>query len=609
MKLEIKKSIKMYELISKLENMGYSRSFDLNIGNYNQIGDVINIYPVNLDSAIRIDFFGDQIEKILLIPKIGINKTGAVANRLSKTINELKIERNELSLGDGSKIRPGNYIVHIDHGVGIFRNIGFKKSQKYIFIEYLNNDFLYVPAKNREKLSLYVGVGRRRPKLNKLGSKNWSNTRKKTYESIIKLARELLNIYAKRELKRSKKYQIDTLWDKEIRKTFDYKETIDQRKAIAQVYKDLENFRPMDRLVCGDVGFGKTEIALRAAVQAVANGYQAALLCPTTLLARQHYGSIKKRFKSLPIKVGILSRFENNQKINETLKGIKNGSVDFVIGTHKLLSKNIKFKNLDLLIIDEEQRFGVKQKEQLKKEREELNILTLSATPIPRTLFISLSGIRDISEINTPPKGRRSIETKVNIFNEKEIKNYFLRELKRGGQIYYLFNKVRSIEVKKKEIMKIVPRARIAVAHGQMNEKVLAKTMENFAKGEIDILICSTIIGSGIDLANVNTLVVEDADKFGLSQLYQIRGRIGRSDKKAYCLLTHKNKKITDEAFKRLKSMVENTDLGSGFNIALNDLEIRGGGNILGREQHGNMEAVGLMLYSKLLKKAVDKLR
>ncbi len=597
-KITTRKGINLYELIERLEKNGYSRSEDLSYGKYNFRGDTIRIHPVSEKDEIRIDLFGDVVEKILLGKKEKYN---------------IEINENIIRHVDGSKIRPGDYAVHIDHGVGIFSNLGLKKvggkHKEYIFIEYLNNDSLYVPLKDKERVSSYVGVGRRKPKLNKLGSQAWIRTKKKTYESIILLAKELLQIYAKREVKRSKKYKIDKKWDLEIRKTFNYTETVDQRSALKDVYSDLEKEKPMDRLICGDVGFGKTEIALRASVQAIANGYQAALLCPTTILAEQHFSNIEERFINLPINVEVLSRFQSNKKTIEVIKKIKNGSVDLVVGTHKLLNKNIIYKNLDLLIVDEEQRFGVKQKELLKKEREEINVLTLSATPIPRTLFISLSGIRDISQINTPPKGRKGIETKVEIFDSENIKKYIKKEIKRGGQIYYLYNKVRSIEAKRSEIQKLVPSAKVEIAHGQMGERALSRVMSEFAGSKIDVLVCSTIIGSGLDLANVNTLVVEEADKFGLSQLYQIRGRIGRSERQAHCLLTHKDKKITDQAFARLRSMVENAELGSGFNIALSDLEIRGGGNVLGREQHGNMESVGLVLYSKLLKKAVDKLK
>ena len=597
-KIQSKTSINLYDFIEKLEQAGYQRSEELSYGKYYFRGDTIRIHPVNQKDELRVDLFGDNIEKII-VGKI--------------EVDTFEIKNNIINLEDGSKIRPGNYVVHIDHGVGIFSSIGLKKvgtqDKEYIFIEFLNNDFLFVPLKDKDRVSPYIGVGRRRPRLNKLGSEAWTRTKRKTYESIMLLARELLNTYALREVKNSKKYRIDNNWDREIRKTFDYVETSDQKKALDDVYGDLEKEKPMDRLICGDVGFGKTEIALRASVQAIANGYQAALLCPTTILAEQHFANIKNRFKNLPVNVEVLSRFQTNKKTAEVIEKIKNGSVDLIVGTHKLLNKNIVYKNLDLLIIDEEQRFGVKQKELLKKEREEINVLTLSATPIPRTLFISLSGIRDISQINTPPRGRKNIKTEVIVESISDIKLYIDRELKRGGQVYYLFNKVRSMETKRRQIQKLVPKVRVEVAHGQMGERALSGVMSDFAGRDIDVLVCSTIVGSGLDLANVNTLIIEEADKFGLSQLYQIRGRIGRSEKQAYSLLMHKDKKITDQAFARLRSMVENSELGSGFNIALSDLEIRGGGNVLGREQHGNMESVGLVLYSKLLKRAVDKLR
>jgi transcription-repair coupling factor (superfamily II helicase) len=365
----------------------------------------------------------------------------------------------------------------------------------------------------------------------------------------------------------------------------------------------------MDRLVCGDVGFGKTEIAIRAMAQAVANGYQAAMLVPTTILTEQHYVTLLKRFEHLPVRINHLSRFVDKSKQNEIIESANKGLVDVLIGTHKLFSQSIKFKNLGLIVIDEEQKFGVKDKERLKKLRANVNVLSLTATPIPRTLFMSLSGIRDISEINDPPRGRQKILTEVSKYDKEKVTEYISREIKRGGQVYYLHNRVETIGAKQNGLQKLFPRLKIEIAHGRMPEKKLADTMMKFADGRIDVLVCSTIVENGLDLPNANTLIVDDADRLGLSQLYQIRGRIGRSMKQSYALFMHNDKQITPNAFKRLKAIAENVELGSGFVIALSDLEIRGGGNILGKEQHGSMETVGLVLYSKLLKKAVQRLK
>lgn len=594
---------KLYDLVEFLIQNGYERVNELICpGQFILTGDTLTIFPVNNQKSIRISFFGDAVESIYYLLE---NKKEKISNIL--------IEPNILTLKSGEILRPGQYIVHIDQGIGIFKSLGIKvvnnQPKKYIYLEYLNNSFLYLPYKLLDKISSYVGVGKRHPKLSKIGSGVWQRTKKRAYESIYALTKELLLIYAQREIIRKDKYNIDLTWEKEIRKSFNFIETADQTKAINLVYADMKKDVPMDRLICGDVGFGKTEIAIRAAVQAMANGHQAALLCPTTILAEQHFATFSSRMKHLPVRIAKLSRFYNKSKQIEVLQNLKNGKIDFVIGTHRLLSKDIEFSNLDLIIIDEEQRFGVKQKEKFKKLRQIINVLTLTATPIPRTLFMALSGIRDISEINIPPAGRKSIQTEACKNNPKVINQYINRELRSGGQIYYLHNKINTIEAVANKLRKEFSKTNIAVAHGQMKEKRLAETMSKFASREVDILICSTIIENGLDLPNVNTLIVQEADRFGLAQLYQIRGRIGRGESQAYCLLLRNEKKLTNEARKRLIALVDNSHLGAGYNIALSDLEIRGGGNILGREQHGAMEAVGLVLYTKLLKQAVDKLK
>ena len=598
-----KKTYKLYSLTELLIKIGYERVDEICCtGQFKLTGDTLIIFAINYQDNIRINFFGDTVESIYHLSK----------NQKEKT-DEIIIEPNILTLENGETIRPGQYIVHINQGIGIFKSLGIKvvnnQAKKYIFLEYLNNSFLYLPDNLKENITSYIGVGKRHPKLSKIGSSTWQRTKKRAYENILALTKELLLVYAKREIIKKDRYINDRSWDKEIKKSFDFIETTDQAKAIEKVYSDFKKDIPMDRLICGDVGFGKTEIAIRAAVQAMANGHQAALLCPTTILAEQHFATFSSRMKNLPVKIAKLSRFYNRSKQKEVLEDLKNGRIDFVIGTHRLLSRDIEFKNLDLIIIDEEQRFGVRQKEKFKKLREQINVLTLTATPIPRTLFMALSGIRDISEINIPPAGRKGIETEIQINNPEIVKQYIDRELKRRGQIYYLHNKVHTIEAFANKLRRDFPNVKIASAHGQMDEKMLAETMSKFAAQEIDILICSTIIENGLDLPNVNTLVIEEADRFGLSQLYQIRGRIGRGERQAYCLLLHNENKLTLEARKRLIALVDNSQLGAGFNIALSDLEIRGGGNILGREQHGAMEAVGLVLYTKLLKQAVDKIK
>ncbi|MEK9156002.1 MAG: DEAD/DEAH box helicase [Patescibacteria group bacterium] len=605
-KLKVGEKYNPGDLAGKLIDFGYERVETIEFpGQFSLLGGTLSIFAASAAVPLRLEFFGPELESIASFD-------GSTGKKISQT-EEAEIAANVLILPDGSRIRPGEFIVHEDHGVGRFRCIGTKQVDRqdraYLFLEYLNGDMLYVPPEMAEKLSSYIGVGRRKPKLSRLGSQSWQKTYKKTYENVIKLARELLDLYAAREISQRERWKIDKHWNEEIIGTFPYIDTPDQAEAVAATFGDLVKNVPMDRLISGDVGFGKTEVAIRAAAQAAANGYQVVMLVPTTILVEQHLVNFRQRFSNLPAVIEHLSRFVQSaeqQKITELLAA---GRIDILIGTHRLLGKDINLKNLGLFIIDEEQRFGVKQKERLKRMRAEVNVLTLSATPIPRTLFMSLAGIRDISQINTPPGGRKAITTEITRWNEDKIRGYINREVARGGQIYYLHNEVATIEGKKIQLKKLFPGVAIEVAHGQLPEERLARVMSRFTAGQIQLLVCSTIIENGLDLSNVNTLIVEEADHFGLAQLYQIRGRIGRSARQAYALLTYGNKKITDNAVKRLKSLAENTELGSGFNIALSDLEIRGGGNILGREQHGSMEAVGLVLYSKLLKMAVDRIK
>lgn len=593
------------DLVFDLDRFCYERKEIVTSGSFSLHGGNLTVFPVNSTRPVRIEFFGSTVENIFIFDQ----STG----KKLESFDRLSIFPNYIILTDSVKILPGQYVVHEDHGIGLFSHQETKNvegnDQSYIVLSYLNNDELFVPVELYDKITSYVGVGRRSPKLSKLGSQTWKRTYQKTYDNIILLAKELLEIYAKREISFRKPFKFFSDWDKEVDKTFGYNLTDDQKRAVEEVLSDLKKNHPVDRLICGDVGFGKTEVAIRMIVQTIANGFQVAMLVPTTILAEQHFSVIKKRLSKLPIKVSHLSRFVEKKEQQETIEKIKTGEIDLVIATHRIFSSDIDFKNLGLLVIDEEQKFGVKDKEKLKKLRTSLDVLSLTATPIPRTFFMALSGIRDLTAINSAPAGRKEIKTEISKYDEDKIKFYTEREISRGGQVYYLHNEVATIEGAKNKIQKLFPKLRIETGHGQQSENHLAKIMSEFSEGKIDILVCSTIIENGLDLPNANTLIVDDSDRFGLSQLYQIRGRIGRSPAQAYALFLHKDKKITDNAFKRLKALAEFTELGSGYRIALNDLEIRGGGNILGREQHGNMEAIGLVLYTRLLNEATKRLK
>ncbi len=605
LKLKVRQHHTIFELLKKLVDFGYVKADDeIKSGQFAHLGGDLKIYPVNCLTPIRLSLFGDEIEKITFFNI----KTG---QKIAET-DQIDIESNCLNL-EGSNISAGDYIVHIDHGIGVFSHREKAKivgeELDYIVINYLNEDVLRVPASQIDKLSGYIGVGNKHPRLSKLGTATWKKTYHKAYDDVIKLARDLLDVYATREIANKKPLVFNQSWEREIVETFGFVETLDQTVAIEDTYKDQQKITPMDRLICGDVGFGKTEVAIRALTQAAANGYQSAILVPTTILCEQHFLTLQKRFANLPVKIARLSRFNSSAETVTTLLDVKDGRIDILVATHKILHSDVGFKNLGLLVIDEEHKFGVKDKEKLKKLKREVDVLTLTATPIPRTLFMSLSGLRDISRLYSAPAGRKSIETKIEKYDDVIIKNAILAETKRSGQVYYLHNQVATISGTEQKLRKMFPDLNINTAHGQMTESGLLSVMSDFTAGKIDVLVCSTIIENGLDLSNVNTLIVEESDRFGLSQLYQIRGRIGRSKRQAHAIFTYKTNKLSENATKRLKSMAENTELGTGYEIALQDLEIRGGGNILGRDQHGNMEAVGLVLYSKLLKKAVDKIK
>ncbi len=512
-------------------------------------------------------------------------------------------------------LNVGDYVVHESHGLGIYKGIEKIKvdgvEKDYVKITYDDGGNLYVLATQLDRLQKYAAADtEKKPKLNKLGGQEWNKTKAKVHGAVEEVARDLVELYAARQKQSGYSYGADTVWQQEFEEMFPYEETDDQLNAIADTKRDMESSRIMDRLICGDVGYGKTEIAIRAAFKAVQEGKQVAYLVPTTILAQQHYNTFVQRMSSFPVKVAQLSSFRTGKEIKETLGDLKKGFVDVVIGTHRLLSKDVEFKDLGLLIIDEEQRFGVSHKEKIKKLKNNIDVLTLSATPIPRTLHMSLVGIRDMSVLEEPPVDRVPIQTFVTEHNDEMIREAIGRELSRGGQVYYVYNRVRSIDEAAAHIQELVPDANVAYAHGQMDKRVLERIMSEFINGDIDVLISTTIIETGMDISNVNTMIVEDADKFGLSQLYQLRGRVGRSSRTAYAfLLYRRDRMLTEVAEKRLSAIREFSDLGSGFKIAMKDLEIRGAGSILGKSQHGHMAAVGYDLYCKMLNEAVNDLK
>lgn len=511
-------------------------------------------------------------------------------------------------------MQVGDYVVHVEYGIGRFAGLQKRlideSEREYLIIEYAGGDLLYVPIHQADRLSRYVGADDRDPPLNRLGTQDWARTKENTRRAVEEVARELLELYAARSSVAGYAFSPDTPWQAELEASFPYVETEDQLLALRAVKQDMESPHPMDRLICGDVGYGKTEVALRAAFKAVMDGKQVAILVPTTVLAQQHFNTFTRRLVSFPIKVEMLSRFRSPAEQREILYGLAQGTVDIVIGTHRLLQADVSFHDLGLLIIDEEQRFGVTHKEQLKRFRTEVDVLTLTATPIPRTLYMSLTGVRDISMIQTPPEERLPVVTHVGVYDDKLVRQAILRELDRGGQVYFVHNRVQSIGVIAERLRRLVPEASIAVGHGQMDEHRLEEIMTAFARGDYDVLISTSIIESGLDIPNANTLIVDRADWFGLAQLYQLRGRVGRGANQAYAYFFHpRTSRLTPEARARLETIGEQTELGSGFSIAMRDLEIRGAGDMLGTRQSGHIAAVGFHLYTELLAQAVRHLK
>ncbi|OGZ66050.1 MAG: hypothetical protein A3D34_02615 [Candidatus Staskawiczbacteria bacterium RIFCSPHIGHO2_02_FULL_33_16] len=597
-------------LLRKLDEMGYERVFTIQApGEFSQKGGVIDIFPINTNQAMRLDFLGNNIENIQPLNIKVENEQNA------KDILKKKLKSQKL-FSDLKNIKPDDYLVHLDHGVAKFSGMEKIKDHEYYVLEYAQNDKLFVPLGLERKLSRYVGFSN--PVVSRLGSALWQNTKRKIKEDVEKLAKELLDLYAKKENITRSSYINDNELENELTTSFLYQETPDQIQAIEDIKNDLAKDKPMDRIVCGDVGFGKTEVAIRTAFLAGINNRQTAIICPTTILANQHFNNFKKRFGALPFNISLISRLQTKKEQKKIIKEVKEGNIDILIGTHRILSADIEFKNLQLLIIDDEQRFGVKQKEKLRQKNPSLDILSLSATPIPRTIYLALSSFKNISLMQTPPQGRSAINTNILPYNKKIIQQAIHFELQRNGQVYFLHNKIQTIEKTKSDLEKLVPEATISYIHGRMDEKELIKIMDDFSgyarsreareKNRIDVLVATTIIENGIDLPNVNTIIIEDASRLGLSQAYQIKGRVGRSHIKSFAYLFYP-KNITPLARARLKALENANELGSGYAIAMKDMEIRGAGNILGKEQSGSINKIGLNLYCQILSDAVEKMR
>ncbi len=588
-------------------------------GLYTVRGSILDIFPANFDSPIRIDIDDDTIRAIY-----SFNMATAKNIWDHKAVIILPVRKgasksgpgftSEMPLSNFVDIERGDYVVHNMHGIGKF--LGVKAMDidigqvEHFVIEYQGGDKLYVPKRDLHLVQKYVGFTKKPPRLFKLGSKEWEKVRKMIEKRIQHQAAEMLHVQAVRESLRGHAFSRDSSWQGSFEGAFPFTETNDQLKTTTEVKADMESVRPMDRLLCGDVGYGKTEVAMRAAFKAVMDGKQAAVLVPTTVLAEQHYYNFSRRMKDYPVRVGMLSRFRSKGEQAVIVKEAAEGKIDILIGTHRLLSKDVAFKDLGLIIIDEEQRFGVQAKERLKHMKLLADVLTLTATPIPRTLYMALSGCRDMSVITTPPQNRIPVSTHMIDFNEDIIADAIRKELDRGGQVFFLHNHIEDIAPIAAILHRLVPQARLAVGHGQMPGRELEKIMINFLKGEIDVLVCTTIIESGIDIPNANTLIVNRADRFGLSDLHQLRGRVGRMDVKAFAYFIIPDKQMLSTiAKRRLKALEKFTTLGAGFHIAFEDLQIRGAGNLLGEQQHGYISSIGFDLYCRLLKESVENIK
>lgn len=647
--IEVDERLPLSEFSRLLYDWGYQKVVAVRApGEFGARGGILDIFPINEAHAWRIEMDGNTVGSILPLAQVSTNPDLPLSKTLTKpaTLGEAKDKKTqreyEMML---ASLKEGAFVVHVDHGIARFK--GFEKAPKtddskkeeaifspfrkptiekkieeelsedlpavdlndYLVLEYAENDILRVPASTIGRVTPYIGFAD--PTLTRLGGNLWEKTKRKIKEDLLKTAQELVRIYATRELAHKNPYRIDESLERGIEASFPYKETPDQEAAIAAVRADLVGKVPMDRVICADVGFGKTEVALRAAAYAVSAGHQVALVAPTTILAHQHYKTFEERFSKTgqPVVVEKLTRIENKKAQKETLARLATKRCDIVIGTHRLLQKDVAFSNLGLLIVDEEQRFGVKQKEAMKEARAAVDVLSLSATPIPRTLSFALSGLRDMSTITTPPMGRKPITTVVKRYQNELVQKAIVDELARSGQVYYLHNRIMSLGKTLQQVQKLVPTARVSFLHAKLSESELIRRIDEFSAGTIDVLISTTIMENGLDLANANTLIVEDATKLGLAQAHQIRGRIGRGDRQAFAYFLYPNRKMPPKAKERLAALEDSQMLGAGYQIALRDLEIRGAGNFLGREQSGHIARVGFNLYCQLLNEAIMEIK
>ncbi len=622
------KEVRFESLAAKLQDFGYSRQETVaTAGDWSLRGGVLDIFPLHFSFPVRVELHDDTVESLYtfdpstgqrledhrMVMMLPIRQAKRAARSRSAGLSYL--EQYEPPIDPFVDIETGDYVVHLLHGIARYRGLVPLKNKQgkavdHFVLEFADSNKLYVPTRDLHLIQRYVGFGKVRPELSHLGTKGWEKLKEKTRRGVLSFASDLLDLDAKRRALQGFAFPKDTDWQKRLEEEFPYQETPDQKKAVADVKADLEATTPMDRLLCGDVGYGKTEVALRAAFKVVTAGKQVAMLVPTTLLAEQHHETFSDRMKSFPVDIRMLSRFQSKGEQARAVEAVADGSCDIVIGTHRLLSKDVSFKDLGLVIIDEEQRFGVKHKESLKRLRLLVDVLTLTATPIPRTLYLSLVGARDLSTIQTPPKDRKPIETVVTDASDSVIREAIRLELKRKGQVFFVHNRVQGIEKIARRVCDLVPEARVAVGHGQMPPKALESVMKKFIHQEVDVLVSTTIVESGIDIPNANTILVNRADLFGLSELYQLRGRVGRFNRTAYAyLLVPKSASLTEDSRKRLAAIEKFTSLGAGFHLAMQDLEIRGAGNILGTEQHGYIANVGFDLYCRILKETVVRLR
>lgn len=605
------------EIVQTLVAFGYTRATKVfREGEFALRGGVLDIYPANFEIPLRMDMDDDTVMAIHGYDPVSAGNIDehTIVLILPFKTSPKSVFSSDIPLNTFVDIQQGDYVVHNNHGIGRF--IGIKefdydaRKKEHLVIEYKDGDKLFVPKHDIHLVQKYVSFTKRPARLHKLGSKEWLATRRAVEKKLRILAAELLRTQALRAQLAGFAFSKDNEWQKEFEAKFPYQETPDQLRSTMEVKADMEHLRPMDRLICGDVGYGKTEVAMRAAFKAVMDNKQVAILVPTTILAEQHYYNFSKRLEGFPVKVGMLSRFRTKLEQKMIVKETSEGKVDIVIGTHRLLSRDVAFKDLGLVIIDEEQRFGVKSKEKLKHFRLLADVMTLTATPIPRTLYMALSGARDMSVISTPPTNRLAVKTEIIGYDEQTVQEAIERELARRGQVFFLHNRVDNIDTIADNIKKLVPQARVAVGHGQMSARFLEEIMLKFLKREIDVLVCTTIIESGIDVPMANTLIVNRADKFGLADLHQLRGRVGRLDVQAYAYFIVQKRELQSEiARQRLKALEKHSDLGAGFHIAFEDLQIRGAGNLLGAQQHGFITSIGFDLYCRLLKESIEHLK